>query len=178
MKFVPDQSLNQKAVPYFEDATKKDGYGGYTVTRENRSLKSDVTQAISRLGGTVTGFVSGKFVDETDAKRTRPGFSITYTQSGPSGVQIPGRIDFAGLPCRNINNIQKSEKMALWMVAKALEAMFYFEQMAPGYSTLMPFMLADKKGQTLFEVWGNQLLALPEPSRLQNTDEIVEGEIV
>jgi hypothetical protein len=173
MKFVPNQP-ERKVVPYFEDATKSDGYGGRSTTKDIRTLRSEVTQAISRLGGTVIDFMAGKFIDETDPKRTRPGFSISYTQAGPNGISMPGRIDFAGLPCRNPSNIQKSEKTALWMVARAFEAMFYFEQMAPGYSTLMPFMLG-KDGKTVFELWGTQF-ALPSPMHQQD-EEIVEGEL-
>lgn len=165
MKFIPSEP-EKKTVPYFEDATKAAGYGGYTTEKGIVALKSEVQQAIARLGGTVTGFISGKFIDETDPRRTRPGFSISYTQTAPNGALLPGRIDFAGLPCRNPANAPKSERMALWMVSKAFQAMFYFEQMAPGYSTLMPFMLNDS-GATMFEFWGEKLLSLPAPSHIQ-----------
>lgn len=173
MKFVPSQP-EKKVVPYFEDATKSEGYGGRSTTKDIRTLRSEVSQAISRLGGTVIDFMAGKFIDETDPRRTRPGFSITYTQVSPSGMSMPGRIDFAGLPCRNTSNIPKSEKTALWMVARAFEAMFYFERMSPGYSTLMPFML-DKDGRTMFEYWTAQL-SLPAPLRKQDDDDVVDGE--
>lgn len=174
MKFVPN-TPEKKVVPYFEDANKSAGYGGKYTDKDIRTLRSEVTQAISRLGGTVINFVAGKFIDETDPRRTRPGFSISYTQVGPNGASVPGRIDFAGLPCRNATNVPRSEKTALWMVARAFEAMFYFEQMAPGYSTLMPFMLDSKSGKTMFEYWGDQLLSLPSP--LRQDDDVVEGEI-
>lgn len=171
MKFVPTEP-EKKIIPYFEDASKSAGYGGKYTDKDIRTLRSEVSQAISRLGGTVITFMSGKFIDETDPKRVRPGFSITYTQSGPNGVSMPGKIEFAGLPCRNPSNISKSEKTALWMVARAFEAMFYFEQMAPGYSTLMPFILDAKSGKTMFEYWGDKLLALPAP--MKNEDELGE----
>lgn len=175
MKFVPDQSTNQKKVPYFEDAARSSGYGGYSTTKDKEKLKAEVSHAIANLGGQVLTFVGGKFVDETDGKRTRPGFSITYVQNNIGGRQLPGKIDFAGLPCRNPNNIIKSEKMVLWMVARAFEAMFYFEQMAPGFSTLMPFMIESKTGKTMYEFWNEQILALPAPQ--QDMDDVVDGEI-
>ena len=54
--FIPEQPKTSKQVPYFDDVTSEDGWVGQTTGKSTESLKSIITQAISRLGGLVTGF--------------------------------------------------------------------------------------------------------------------------
>ena len=162
-------------VPLFEDATRDEGWQGYSTTKSIKTLQSEIGEAIGRLGGVVSGFQRGTFqVDD----RIREGFQIHYSIQNPMGKLIPGRLDVAALPVRekyNETRKDKSLRMALYMLRTALNGMWFMQQLSPGYAPLMPWMLAHD-GKTVSQLWAessimNNLLPPGE-------SEFVEGEIV
>ncbi len=101
MNFIPEQPKESQRVPYYENATKADGWQGQATEKTIKALQSEITQSISRLGGMVTGFQRGSFQSDEDI---REGFRIHYSIETADGRQVPGRIDIAALPVDpNIN---------------------------------------------------------------------------
>ncbi len=157
MEFIPNQPEKAAEVPFYEDATSEDGWQGQATEKTIERLKSDLTTAISRLGATVTGFQRGSFVE--DGKK-RDGYRIHYTIESPDGKLSPGRIDIAALPVRNDsrtartyqNRCEKSLKMALYMLKISIDGLWFTQQLSPGFSGLMPFMLMDGN-RTVSQVW-------------------------
>jgi hypothetical protein len=153
MNFIPEQSKQAQSVPFYEDATKAEGWQGYSTTKSIERLKSEVTESITRLGGFVSGFQIGTFVIEN---QNRQGFQIHYSIAAPDGRFVPGRLDIAALPVRdkwNDDKKVKSLRMALYMLRIALDGMWFFQQLSPGYAPLMPFMLAGPDGKTISQLW-------------------------
>jgi hypothetical protein len=145
-------------VPYYEDAKKEDGWQGQATTKTIKALQSEITQAVSRLGGLVTGFQKGSF---QGVEGDRDGFRIHYAIEAADGRQIPGRIDIAALPVDpDINwyradknkHREASLKMALYMLRAALDGTWFLQQLSPGYSALVPFMLG-QGDKTLSQMW-------------------------
>lgn len=171
MTFIPDTDKNTNAepVPFYDDATKEMGWQGQETTKSIVTLKSEITQCIGRLGGTVTNFQRGSY-ETADHKRL--GFQVRYVIETPEGNLVPGRIDIAALPVRdNHRNHQTFEKrsekslcMALYMLRVALDGTWFLQQLSPGYSALMPFMLADNQ-RTISQLWGESSMRnlLPPP---------------
>src|SRR4030042_6846229 len=180
MNFIPEQSRDSQKVPYYENATKADGWQGQATEKTIKALQSEITQSIGRLGGLVTGFQRGTFQSE---EGDRDGFRIHYAIEAADGRQVPGRIDIAALPVDpNINwyradkNKHKdaSLKMALYMLRVALDGTWFLQQLSPGYAALVPFMLGPGK-KTISELWAessimNNLLPPGE-------EEFIDGEV-
>ena len=171
MNFVAEQSKESKHVPYYEDARKVDGWQGQATEKTIKALQSELTQSVSRLGGLVTGFQKGTFQSE---EGNRDGFRVHYAIEAFDGSQIPGRIDIAALPIRRDKNKEASLKMALYMLNVALDGTWFLQQLSPGYSALVPFMLG-KGDKTLSQMWTdspimNNLLPPGE-------EEFIDGEV-
>ena len=179
MNFIPEQSKDSKRVPYYEDATKADGWQGQATDKTIKALQSEITQSISRLGGLVTGFQRGMFENE-DGKRD--GFRIHYAIEAADGRQVPGRIDIAALPIKpdlgpraDINRHKElSLKMALYMLRVALDGTWFLQQLSPGYAALVPFMLGPGK-KTISELWADSSIMnnLLPPG---DDEDFIEGE--
>ena len=153
MNFIPEQPKSAKTVPYYEDANKVEGWQGYATTKSIERLKSEVTEAITRLGGFVSGFQMGMFMVE---RQNRQGFQIHYSIATPDGRFIPGRLDIAALPTKHnwdTDKKTKSLRMALYMLRMSLDGMWFFQQLSPGYAPLMPFMIANNEGKTISQLW-------------------------
>ena len=168
MNFVPDQSEAQP-VPYFEDARESDGWQGQRTSKTIDQLKSEVGDAVGRLGGFVRFFQQGTF-HVGNVKRA--GMQLHYTIDGR-----PARIDIAALPTRQNGNREKSLKMALYMLRDVFNGLWFLQQLSPGYAALMPFMIADEQGHTVSQLWAesaimNKLLPPPEADFTQG--EIIE----
>ena len=157
MNFIPDQPKQAAEVPYFDDVSSDAGWQGQTTTKSIETLKSEITSAISRLGGMVIGFQKGMF---QTGKQKREGFRIHYTIEAPDGKLIPGRLDIASLPVKDDYRIRRSMdrrqeqslKMSLYMLRDAINGLWFLQQLSPGYAPLMPFMLANKD-QTISQIW-------------------------
>ena len=156
MNFIPEQSKKAADVPYFEDARSSDGWKGQATEKSIERLKSEITQAISRLGGTVQGFQRGKFLI---GKVEREGFQVSYFIETFTGKLFNGRVDIAALPNR-LNPIrsldkrrEQSLKMALFMFRDAMDGLWFMQQLSPGYSGLIPWMLQDGTDKTLTQLW-------------------------
>lgn len=173
--FIPNTPKESREVPYYDDVTAAQGWQGHETGKSMNKLKAEVSEAITRLGGMVSGFQQGKFGE-------RDGFRVYYTIEGVGGKFAQGRIDVAALPVRTSYRIRKSFdrrreaslKMALYMLREALNGTWFLEQLSPGYAPLMPFMLT-AEDKTISQLWGESTTMsnlLPPPA-----EEFVEGEI-
>jgi hypothetical protein len=158
MNFIPEQNKDAiQNVPYFDDVTEKDGWQGQATGKSIDVLKNEITDAIRRLGGVVTGFQQGSFIT---GKQKRDGFQVEYIVKSPDQSMTRGRIDIAALPVKEDYRLQRtlktrreqSLKMALYMLRVALNGTWFLQQLSPGYAALMPWMLMDGK-RTLTQAW-------------------------
>ncbi len=175
--FIPEQPRDEIEVPYFEEVSADGGWQGHGTGKSLQTLQAEITQAMARLGGMVTGFQRGAFGD-------RPGFRIHYTITRPGGELWPGRMDIAALPVKPKkgnqahhkrafeNKLDKTLKMALFMVRNSLDGSWFLQQLSPGFIPLMPWMIVPgEDGKTFTELMTEKgLLALP------SGEDIVEGE--
>ncbi|MFA5714419.1 MAG: hypothetical protein WC998_01590 [Candidatus Paceibacterota bacterium] len=158
MNFIPEQSKKASDVPYFENVTASDGWQGQSTTKSIETLKSEIVQAISRLGGTVQSFQRGKF---QIGKTEREGFQVSYFIETSTGKLFNGRVDIAALPNkydpRSRSNIEKrreqSLKMALFMFRNAMDGLWFLQQLSPGYAGLIPWMLQEGSEKTFTQLW-------------------------
>jgi hypothetical protein len=157
--FIPDQPKQARAVPFYDDVNSESGWQGQSTTKTIETLKSEITSAISRLGGVVTGFQKGTF--EVGSLK-REGYRVSYNIETPDGGMVPGRIDIAALPVKAggsyranssyQNRCEKSLKMSLYMLKISFDGLWFLQQLSPGFAPLMPFMLA-KNDQTISQLW-------------------------
>lgn len=146
MQFIPNKAaLPSEDVPYFENAsTAVHGIRGHETTKSIQELQRDVSEALARLGGSVTAFIPGTF--PTTPKRY--GYRIEFFL-GP----MPGRIDVAGLPFKyQATKVKKTKamKQALFTVAMMFEAELNGRMMLPGQHPLVPYLIG-AGGQTVTE---------------------------
>lgn len=170
MDFIPQQPKKAADVPYYEDTRAEGGWQGQGTGKQLKTLRAEVAEVITRLGGNLVGIQEGQFVD---GKRKRDGCRIAYLQEGEGGEMQKGLIDVAALPVRRESNREKSIKMMLFMLRDALNGLWFLQQLSPGYAALMPFMLVDGE-RNVTQVWsqaGKVSLLLPSP-----VDEFVDGE--
>lgn len=158
MAFIPDQPKEVQDVPFFEDVTSAGGWQGHSTSKSITTLKSEIMASIGRLGGLVTGFPRGTF---EIGEHPREGFQIHYVIEQSDGKMIRGQIDVAALPVRKRQTVrrsyqtrkEKSLKMALYMIRNALDGVWFLQQLSPGYAPLMPWMLDEKSGKTITQLW-------------------------
>lgn len=156
MNFIPEQASESQSVPYFDDVTKEAGWQGQATTKSIKTLQAEIIESISRLGGLVINFQRGSF----QAEASRDGFRIHYVVQATDGRQVPGRIDIAALPIKTDWSLRRSEdkrrdqslKMALYMLRMGLDGTWFLQQLSPGYSALVPFMLGPGE-KTLSQLW-------------------------
>lgn len=189
MEFIPTNDNEKTKVPFYDDVLGKssDGWTGHTTTDTVDSLKSKISAALGRLGALVTGFQSGKFLDEQTGMY-RQAIRIHYAIQNKSGESWPGQIDVAALPvdeerCQNDksykNKLDKSLRMALYMTLTAIQGAWNMKVLSPGYSPLMPWLLAEEnktfsqKFEQALELGGFAGL-LPTPG--VEDEPIVDGE--
>jgi len=175
MSFIPEQPKNSVDIVYFDDVKSVDGWKGQTTTKDIRRLTNEVIESLVRLGGIVIGIQRGTFKIQS---KDREGFRLNYAVHASDGSLVPGQLDIAALPVKdkwNDKKKQQSLKMSLFMLRDALDGTWFLQQLSPGYSALMPWMLTDN-GQTISERWAesqvmNRLLPPGE-------SEFVDGEII
>ena len=153
MNFIPNQPSKALSVPYYEDVTGDDGWQGQRTEKSVDRLKSEVVEGVTRLGGFVSGFTMGTFqIDGLE----RQGCQVFYSITANNGRFVPGRLDIAALPVRDKYSSTKKDKalrMALFMLRDALNGMWFFQQLSPGYAPLMPFMIGNSEGKTISQLW-------------------------
>lgn len=183
MDFKPKQSENNPLdVPYYSEADADNGWAGHTTGKSIRTLRSEIVQAMTRIGATVIDIVEGTFGSETS--RPREGFLIKYSIDG-----IIGQIKIAALPVKKppiINQKtrqgyetrkQKSIKMALYMFERYVSGMWYAQQLSPGYLPLIPWLIEEGSGKTFSELFTERnQFALPAPDGESIDINFVEGE--
>jgi hypothetical protein len=192
MEFIPEQESKALVVPYFDEVTAEGGWRGMSTGKSMETLKSEVTQAIARLGGVVSGFVFGKVVPiKGETGPEREGYQIHYAVESDGGKMVPGRFDFAALPVRRKSRRsrsgsierqkEKSLKMGLFMARDALTGLWFLQVLSPGFAPLMPWMIvgSGKNPSTLTQLWSEspvmKQLMPPDGSEFEEDGETVEG---
>lgn len=142
-EFVPeDEELEDEyqdvEVPYFEDASKsKHGIKGKTTSKTLGRLKDEISNAISKLGGSVKRIVRGKF----EGKEVRHGFLVEFTLKGANG-----RMPVAGLPIKKQKTDRKKKqclKQALYTVRESLEAQYNMKVLTVDSEPLLQYLLIE-----------------------------------
>lgn len=133
-----------------------------------------LSRRVSRLGGTVTRFVEGAY----PGTPRRVGFQVFYSiyGNGGSGEVYAGRLDVAALPVRSKAKEEASICMMLYMLRDAMNGLWFLQQLSPGYSALMPFLLVNGGDKTVTQLWSQQSAIgklLPPPGA-----RFVEGEVI
>jgi len=185
MEFTPDNKEVQD-VPFFKDATARGGWAGYASRKSTEKLQSEVKEAISLLGGTVTGFMKGTFA----GKHPRDGYHVHYIMQSPNGM-VQGKMEVAALPVEKPKHFygtraektykkqrEESLKMALFMLRDSLKGMWYLQQLSPGFAALMPFMIANESGETISQLWSRQdtFANLLPPGEANFETDVIEGD--
>jgi hypothetical protein len=180
MTFIPDQSKHSvQEVPFYDDVTAEAGWQGQSTSKSIETLKAEIMTALGRLGGLVTGFQRGSYVI---GDKKREGFQIHYVVETPDGAMHRGRLDVAALPVRDNYSYrrsvdsrkEKSLKMALYMLRKALNGTWFLQQLSPGYAPLMPWMLA-KGDKTVTQLWSESVFV---SNLLPSGEEFVDAKII
>lgn len=179
MNFIPEQPKQSANVPYYDDASKEDGWQGQATTKSIKALQAEIIEAIGRLGGMVINFQRGTFEGEV---KPRDGFRVHYVVEAADGSQMPGRIDIAALPVkpdtyRSSSYDKRREaslKMALYMLRVALDGTWFLQQLSPGYSALVPFMLGSGTDKTISQLWSES----PAMNNLlpPGNEDLIDGE--
>ena len=174
-KFTPAADPEFK-VPFFDDVSGADGWEGHETSKSLETLQSEISASMSRLNCIVTGFLAGNFGD-------RVGYQIHFAIRLPEGMLASSRLDIACLPLKPRQNrhsspdarLDKTKRMGLYMVNKALKGLFFFSVLAPGFVPFMSLML-DAKERTLGSVWINsgKLTALMPPKEGGFNEDIID----
>ncbi|OGO26442.1 MAG: hypothetical protein A2136_05565 [Chloroflexi bacterium RBG_16_54_11] len=178
MNFIPETPKEEQEVPYFDDVTEKDGWQGMATTKSIETLQNEITNALFRLGAHVLSFQRGKY----QGKTSRDGFRVHYVLMAADGRNVPGRIDIAALPVKTSYSLSRTEKkrrdqalrMALYMLRTAMQGAWNMQQLSPGFSALVPFMLGQGTDKTISELWSESPIMnnlLPP-----GDEEFIEGE--
>ena len=169
MKFVPDDfEVKSSQVPWFEDASSELGIRGHRTHKTIETLKTEIKAAMSKLGGGVTSFLSGKF--ETIPPRYAYQINFNY------GVR-EGKIEIAVLPIKKETATRREGalKQALYTVREMLESQFNSGVLIPGSAPLIPYMI-DDQGRTLAEALSEtDSIPLLSPP-LEEGENYVEGD--
>lgn len=174
--FIPDLPKKAACVPYYEDANAAGGWAGQSTTKTMEMLKIEISLAINRLGGFVSGFQKGSFIIDN---KERMGFRVTYSIVDANGTARPGMIEIAALPVKAYPAMsyearcEKALRMALFMLRDSFDGLWFMQQLSPGYAPLMPFMLTEG-GETLTQLWSKNTMMknLLPPGE----EEFIEGE--
>lgn len=186
MEFIPENDEKKVEVPLFDPKKLRsdDGWTGHTTTKSVSALKSEISAALGRLGAVVTGFQQGHFMY---GKYKRSAMRIHYAVANERGESWPGTVDIAALPvdpesARDYEvKADKALRMALFMFLTYLQGAWNMRILSPGYSPLMPWMIAGKDGKTFSQKWEDALSEggltglLPEP-KPEGMPDVLDGE--
>lgn len=142
--FIPDDmDVKEPTIPWFEDSSQELGIKGHRTNKSIEELKTEIKAAMSKLGGGVTNFLTGRF--ETTPERY--GYEVTFAYGNREG-----KIEVAALPIKKDTPSKRKQalKQALYTVREMLEAQFNSRFSTPGAAPLVPYLL-DDKGMTLAE---------------------------
>ena len=169
MQFIPDDmDVKAPQVPWFEDASAELGIKGHATNKSIETLKTEIKAAMSKLGGGVTSFLSGKF----ETVPPRYAYQINFNYGAREG-----KIEIAVLPIKKATPSKRKQalKQALFTVRDMLESQFNSGVLIPGSAPLIPYMI-DDKGRTLAEIL-SETDAIPMLSPpLEKGENYVEGE--
>ena len=138
-------------IPYHDELRAADGWQGQTTTLSLERLKSEIINALARLGGIVHRFNKGYY--EIGGVR-RPGVQIIYSVEGPDGRMAYGRFDIAAPPVKEPKQSSRGDaitrrreeqslRTGLYNVVEALKAQWVLKMLNPSYIPLIPWMLVD-----------------------------------
>jgi hypothetical protein len=160
--FQPDQQ--EKKLQFFDEVRASDGWEGHTTTKTIERLTQEIQNNLALIGCVYVGCQRGKFGD-------RYGFQIHFAMKSASGQMAPGRLDIACLPLKKKYSrygkkdlrIEGTQKMALYMTAKAIKGMYFLSVLSQDFVPFMSNMLT-QNNQTLGALWmdsGNLTHLLP-----------------
>lgn len=183
--FQPSQPKNS-LVPFFDDVKASDGWEGHTTSKSIEKLISEIASNLTLTGCVFTGYQTGSFGN-------RSGFQIHFAMKASEGSLLPSRLDIACLPInprKRVNRTRNSrgdhriggtQKMALYMTAKAIKGMYFLNVLSPAFVPFMSLMLG-KGDTTLGEAWlqNGSLAQLmpPKDAHFSENGDYVEAEIV
>ena len=164
--FIPDNENVEIEIPFFSDVMGRadEGWTGHTTSKSAEKLKGEISAALGRLGAIVTSFQSGRV--DAGKENERMAVRIHYTVASEEGQLFPGQIDIAALPvdherCQNEasydNKCNKSLRMALVMALRAFEGAWNMKVLSPGYSPLVPWMLAPNSDKTISQTFNEAM---------------------
>jgi hypothetical protein len=166
-QFIPESDDKKIEVPFFEDIDQAGGWAGQGTRKDEIQLQAEVSAAVGRLGGMVTGWRRGQLGN-------RYGYQMYYSVQTPDGTLLPGRIQVFALPIRTDEDRQgfptmkkKALLMSLYNLRDMLENQWRMQQLIPKYFALLPFMLDPGRDETFTERWVAEMSVanlLPEPS--------------
>lgn len=153
-------------LPYFDDVKASDGWEGHATSKGIEKLKQEIQNNLALINCVFISCMSGNYGD-------RYGFQIHFAMKSNNGM-TPGRLDIACLPLRKrLRNrtgkdprIEGTQKMALYMTAKAIKGMYFLNVLSPAFVPFMSLMLT-QSNQTLGQMWiqhGDLAPLLPEPN--------------
>jgi len=175
--FKPDNKV--ETVQFFDDVKASDGWEGHTTTKTIERLTDEIRSNLSLIGCVFVGCQRGKFGD-------RYGFQIHFAMKSATNQMVPGRLDIACLPLKKKYTrhgkkdirIDGTQKMALYMAAKAIKGMYFLSVLSQDFVPFMSNMLT-QDNQTLGKLWmnsGNLASLLPAPS--EKFEGVIEGELI
>lgn len=157
--FKPKEEI--RTVPYFDDVKASDGWEGHTTSKTIDKLTSEIATNLTLIGCIFSGCQAGTFGE-------RHGFQIHFLMKSEDGRAIPSRLDIACLPLNPRKRtrartrsrgkgsqdvrIEGTQKMALYMTAKAIKGMYFLSTLVPAFIPFMSLML-DNHNQTLGQAW-------------------------
>lgn len=138
MQFEPDDESDESNIdlPYFEDADSSMGIEGHGTNKSISQLKSEVREALGRLGGEVTSIRKGIF----ESHGGREGYLIRFRFKGHKG-----KIPVPGLPIKNKETDKKKArvlKQTLYIARNTLQAHYNIKLLSPESSPLLPYLVA------------------------------------
>jgi len=182
--FKPAQK--EKKIPFFDDVKASDGWEGHTTSKSIDKLQSEISTNLSLIGCVFSGCIAGTYGD-------RHGFQIHFAMKDGSGRMIPSRLDISCLPLNpkyrhrsrsygrgsKDPRIEGTQKMALYMCAKAIKGMYFLNVLSPSFIPFMSLML-NAQNETLGQVWiqSGGLAALMPPKDAKFQSGVVDGEVV
>ncbi|MBK8467715.1 MAG: hypothetical protein IPL32_18025 [Chloracidobacterium sp.] len=161
--FEPEKKENK--LQYFDDVKSSDGWEGHTTSKTVERIIQEIQNNLALLDCVFVSCEKGKFGE-------RLGFRIHFAMKSKTGEMVSSRLNIACLPLRKKfirrgtkdNRIEGTQKMALYMTAKAIKGMYFLNVLSPEF---IPFMSLILQGnQTLGQLWitrGGLTPLLPSP---------------
>lgn len=149
--FTPDKPMAARiTVPYIEDATAETA-PYYSSTRSIEAAKTEVSDRLGALGGSIISFQGGTFDIN---KQKRFGFVIRFVLNVEPFSNAEGVIRVAGLPIRQWSDTKERrvKVQALLNVGDWLKTAMTSRIFSPDAHPLVPYLLMPAKDGQMYTV--------------------------